>query len=273
MKVPGMAFVRRFFTSAVLIGLTVYLIFFMPPLYFSLQVAAFIALALYEFFTLLKTTQVPVYRTFGVGMGLLIPLVVYLEFGATQSGEVLFIVFGCLFLFLLQFFRKNNPQALVGISLTLFGILYVSWFLSFLIKIRFLEDGAIWVGYLLAVTKSEDIGAYTMGKLFGRHPLAPHVSPKKSIEGAFGGLVAIILASVALRPFLPLSFSMLHAVMLGLSIGLVGQIGDLSESLMKRFCGAKDSGGLLPGMGGVLDAVDSILFTAPIFYFHLKIYL
>jgi phosphatidate cytidylyltransferase len=206
-------------------------------------------------------------------MGVVIPAIVFFELGTTASGEILFLVLGCLFLFLLQFFHKDNSQALVGISLTLFGVLYISWFLSFLIKIRFLEGGMLWIAYLLAVTKAGDIGAYTAGTLFGRHSLIPHISPKKSVEGMIGGLAGSVLVSFLLRKFLPLDFILVHVLVLGLLIGAVGQIGDLSESLMKRFCKAKDSGGLLPGMGGFLDAVDSIIFTAPIFYFHLKIYL
>ena len=129
------------------------------------------------------------------------------------------------------------------------------------------------VAYLLVVTKAEDVGAYLVGSVIGRHPLIAHISPKKSVEGAIGGILFSIAASLLFTPYLPIQFSLLHMAFLGLSIGLLGQVGDLSESLMKRFCNAKDSGGLLPGMGGILDAVDSVLFTAPIFYFHLKIYL
>ncbi len=273
-KKAGRKLLKRIFTSLALIGVSAYILFFMTPFYFSLEVIVFIALALFEFFTLLQDAKIPAYRLFGIAMGIVIPAIVYMELGLTQSGEVLFLVLGCLFLFLLQFFhKKSSPQALTAIALTLFGILYISWFLSFLIKIRFLEGGIVWVAYLLAVTKAEDIGAYTIGTLFGRHSLVPHISPKKSIEGMFGGLAASIIASVSLQAYLPLRFELPHLIILGFLIGAVGQVGDLSESLMKRFCNAKDSGSLLPGMGGILDAVDSILFTAPIFYFHLKIYL
>ena len=129
------------------------------------------------------------------------------------------------------------------------------------------------MAYLLSVTKAEDIGAYCVGTLFGKHPLIPHISPKKTIEGTFGGLVASVLASLAFGPYLPLQFTVFHLATMGLLIAIVGQMGDLSESSLKRFCNVKDSGELFPGMGGVLDTVDSILFTAPIFYFHLKIYL
>ncbi len=269
----GVKFLQRVFTSALLIGATAYILFFTNVLIFSLELAFFVGAALFEFLNLLRKANVHVYRLFGVVMGVSIPLLVTMELGLTQSGEVLFIVLGCLSLFLLQFFHKDSSQALVGIALTLFGILYISWFLSFVIKIRFLEGGAVWVAYLVAVTKAADIGAYVVGTWFGRHSLIPHISPKKTVEGTLGGLSLSVLVSLALGPYLPVTLPVWHLLALGFLIGVVGQIGDLSESLMKRFCSAKDSGSALPGMGGFLDAVDSILFTAPIFYFHLKVIL
>lgn len=265
---------QRLVTSALLIALTAYLLFFGGVFWFGAEVFVFTGLALYEFFTLLRHARFHVYRLFGVAMGLIIPVVVFMEQGPTQAGgEILFLILGCLFLFLLQFSHTNNNEALVGISLTLFGILYVSWFLSFIIKMRFLEHGIRWIAFLLSVTKAGDIGAFSIGTPFGRHPLIAHISPKKSVEGFVGALAATTLSSVLFNKLFSLGFGPAHAAVLGLLIGVIGQIGDLSESLMKRSCGAKDSGRLLPGMGGVLDAVDSILFTAPIFYFHLKVML
>lgn len=266
-----MKFAQRLATSVVVVAALAYLIFRASPVWFTAVLAAFIGAGLFEFFTMLRARQVPSYRLFGVSIGLVIPVVVFLESGVTRSGEVLFIVLACLFLFLLQFSRKNNSEALVGISLTLFGMLYVSWFSSFLLKIRFLSGGPIWVAYLIAVTKSSDVGAYVFGSLFGRHPLMPHVSPNKSVEGMVGGLALSVVVSTLLGPCLPVKFEPSHLAVLGAMIGVIGQIGDLSESLMKRFCDTKDSGALLPGMGGVLDVMDSILFTAPLFYFHLSV--
>lgn len=264
---------QRLFSSAVLIGLAAYVLFRMSAYYFGLLTVIFVGAALFEFFTLLREAKVPSFRLFGVAMGVAVTLTVVADSGAVQSGDVLFLVLGCLFLFVIQFFRHNNSEALVGISLTLFGILYVAWFLSFVIKIRFMPNGVFWVAFLLAVTKAADIGAYISGTLLGRHALIPHISPKKSVEGTFGGLLLSVIVALALRPYIPVSMSLAHVAAIGFLIGIVGQVGDLSESLMKRFCNAKDSGALLPGMGGVLDAVDSILFTAPIFYFHLKTFL
>jgi len=268
-----MKFIERLITGVVLVGFLTWLLLFMPPLYFNLLVIALIGVASYEFFTLLRQKGTPSYRFFGVSIAMIIPVVVWMEQGVTRSGEVLFIILACLFLFLLQFSRKNNEEALIGIAVTLFGILYVSWFSSFVLKILFLSGGPIWVAYLIAVTKSGDIGAYLCGSLMGHHALMPHVSPKKSVEGMFGGLALSVLVSALLGPYLPIHFHLPHLLILGVILGVVGQIGDLSESLMKRSCHVKDSGTLFPGMGGVLDIVDSILFTAPIFYFHLRIFI
>lgn len=264
---------ERVGTSVVLLGGTALVLFRADAFWFGMEVALFSGAALYEFLTLLKKRGIFVYRLFGLTMGLIIPVIATIGFGFTQSGEVLFIVLGCLFLFILQFFRKDNSEALLGISLTLFGILYVSWFLSFVIKLRFLNDGALWVAYLVLVTKSTDVGAYLVGTVFGKHSLIAHISPKKSVEGTLAGLVFSTGVSLLVNPWLPEPFGIWHAGLLGLFLGTLGQIGDLSESLMKRFCEAKDSSQVFPGMGGVLDTIDSILFTAPIFYYHLRLYL
>ena len=99
-----------------------------------------------------------------------------------------------------------------------------------------------------------------------------HISPKKTVEGFFGGVCLSVAVSAIFYQYLPIHWSLPHMMVIGVLIGIVGQIGDLSESLMKRSCNAKDSSSLLPGMGGILDAVDSVLFTAPIFYFHLAVF-
>lgn len=263
-------FLQRTLTSTALIGLTLWILFRGSPVAFGFEVAAFAALALYEFFTLLRRAGIPSFRLFGVALGTFLQLWVTFELGMTRSGDILFLVLSCQFLFVLYFFRRNNSEALIGISLTLFGMLYVGWFLSFVIKLRYLPGGIWWTVFLVLVTKAADVGAYLVGTLFGRHALVAHISPKKSVEGMFGGLAASWLAALALRGVLPHPIGWTDLSVVGLLIGLVGQIGDLSESLLKRFCNAKDSGGLLPGMGGVLDAIDSILFTAPIFYHYVR---
>jgi phosphatidate cytidylyltransferase len=106
--------------------------------------------------------------------------------------------------------------------------------------------------------------------MIGRHSLIPRISPSKTIEGTVGGLVFSIISAVVSKVYIP-SFSYQHLVTLGVLLGILAQVGDLAESLLKRDCGVKDSGSSLSGFGGVLDLIDSLIFTTPIFYFYIRI--
>lgn len=261
---------KRIYSSAVLITITMIAVFSEPVS--SFLVVAITVLGLYEFFTMLERKGISIYKYFGVGMGTVIPLSIALRFELTKKWELLFIVTAMLFLTIMQFKRRQNTGAVIGISTTLFGILYVSWFFSFLMKIRLLPDyGMGFFGMVLLVTKLGDVGAYLVGSRFGRHPLIPRISPKKSVEGSIGGIVFSVLAGIACKPMIPFSYG--HCALLGALLGIVGQLGDLSESLIKRDCQIKDSADIIPGMGGVLDLIDSLLFTAPVFYFYIQIVL
>jgi phosphatidate cytidylyltransferase len=253
----------------VLIAIIIAAIFYEPA--FDVAIMVFIILGLYEFFTMLEIKGIMIYKYFGIVMGSLIPLSILFRFELTKRWELLFIVLSLIFLIVMQFKRRNNTGVVVDISTTIFGILYVSWFLSFLIKIRNLPEGIGLLSAVLLITKGGDIGAYLIGTRFGKTPLMPHISPKKSVEGSLGGIIFSVLGAMAMKPVLQLSS--IHLACLGIFLGIIGQLGDLSESLIKRDCGVKDSGNILPGMGGILDELDSILFTAPVFYFYLSIFL
>ncbi|HBR15194.1 MAG TPA: hypothetical protein DD723_06605 [Candidatus Omnitrophica bacterium] len=229
---------------------------------------------LYEFFYLIKKKGIPIYSYTGIIIGIVIPISIFDRFELTKNWELLFIVLALLMIFLMQFARKDNTNAIVGISTTLFGILYVSWFFSFLIKIRFLlpgMEGIKLLGFILLVTKCGDIGALLIGSRFGKHPLLPRVSPNKTIEGSLGSFAFSTIAAVLGKSLLPEDphFSIGHIALMGAFFGGLGQLGDMSESLIKRDCNVKDSGKMLPALGGVLDAIDSLLFSAPAFYFYI----
>jgi len=258
---------QRIVSSVILISLIVLAV--LIDWLCALLITIFIIGGLYEFFTMLEKKGINIYKYFGIGMGTLIPLSVLSRFELTKTWELFFIGLALLFLILMQFRRRENYGVIVGISTTIFGIMYVSWFLSFLIKIRYLPGGAGLLFAVLLVTKLGDIGAYLIGKRLGKTPLIPRISPKKSVEGAIAGLVFSILGALASKTFLPLSY--MHLLFIGTFLGILGQLGDLSESLMKRDCQVKDSGDIFPGLGGVLDSVDSLIFTAPAFYFYLSI--
>jgi phosphatidate cytidylyltransferase len=258
---------KRIISSVVLVALITSSLFF--DWCFNITITLFIVIGLYEFFTMLEKKQIMIYKYFGIGMGVMIPLSIMSRFEPTKKWELLFIVLTLLFLIIMQFKRRKNSGVIVDISTTIFGILYVSWFLSFLIKIRSLPEGVGLIGLVLLTTKLGDVGAYLIGTRFGKTPLIPRISPNKSVEGSLGGLLFSVLAALASKGFT--GFSYLHLLFIGVLLGIIGQLGDLSESLMKRDCQVKDSGNILPGMGGVLDQIDSLLFTAPVFYFYLNI--
>jgi phosphatidate cytidylyltransferase len=260
---------KRIFSSIFLIALVTAAVF--NIWLFNLTIMLLTVFGLYEFFTMLERKGISIYKYVGIGLGSFIPLSIIFEFELTKKWELFFIVLALLLVTTMQFKRRQSQGAIVGISTTLFGILYVSWFLSFMVKIRLLNNGVGFLAALLIITKLGDIGAYLVGTRFGKTPLLPRISPKKSVEGSIGGLIFSVLGAIICKPMLP--FSQSHLVFLGLGLGILAQLGDLSESLMKRDSQIKDSSAILPGMGGVLDVVDSLLFTAPVFYFYINIVL
>lgn len=227
------------------------------------------AMALYEFFNMVEKKGILIYKYFGILVGAVIIFTTFIKFETTRGWELFFMVATCLSIFVLQFTRTDSSQAIVGVSTTLFGILYVSWLFSFLTKLYLLPEGGKLVAYLLMVTKTGDMGAYFLGSAAGKHILIKRISPKKTVEGLIGGIIFSLIFSLLSHFYLP-QMSYLHLAILGILLGGLGQLGDLSESLIKRDSQLKDSGSLIPGLGGTLDLIDSILFTAPIFYFYLK---
>lgn len=134
------------------------------------------------------------------------------------------------------------------------------------------ELGPNWLTIVIAAAFLSDSVAYFVGRAFGRHPLYPAVSPKKTVEGAFGGLLGGVLALLGMGSFwlLP-ELRWVDAIFLGVAGSILGQTGDLVESMLKRSCGVKDSGAILPGHGGMLDRIDALLFVAPLVYFYQQI--
>lgn len=267
-------FLSRLISSALLILSLWLVIFILPSWTFAAAIVTIVGLALYEFFNMASKKNIPIYRYFGIIIGCLIPFTTYFRFRSSAELEFIFITAVCLSVFLLQFARRKTEYALVGIATTIFGIFYIGWFFSFIIKLRFLPplnmDGRFLILYLLIVTKSGDMAAYFIGTLFGKHQLIPRISPKKSIEGAAAGVLTSFAAAVAFKWLLP-AVPTTHVCIIGFLLSIVGQIGDLSESLIKRDCQVKDSGKFLPGLGGILDLIDSLIFTTPVLYFYLRL--
>jgi phosphatidate cytidylyltransferase len=176
-----------------------------------------------------------------------------------------------------QLVSRTHSAALVAISTTLFGLMYVPWLLNFIQEIHFFPtlrgDGKYYVLYFILVTKFSDTGAYVVGSLIGRHKMIPRISPGKTWEGFGGAILGSILASLSFAQLAGThlrGMNVRHALVLGGLLGVAAVIGDLIESLFKREAGVKDSGRFFPGIGGILDLLDSLLFNAPIMYLYLR---
>lgn len=154
---------------------------------------------------------------------------------------------------------------------TLMGTLYVGLF-TYLYLLRSLPDGWIWLIFMLACTWSCDTAAYFVGTAFGKRKIAPDLSPKKSLEGAIGGLIGSVITSCLFAYIYPF-LSVPKMLLLGLLVGLAAEVGDLLESAFKRQAGIKDSSMLIPGHGGILDRFDSSLFTAPLVYYFVLLFI
>ncbi len=174
----------------------------------------------------------------------------------------------CALLFSL-FTVREIKTVLTESAVMLFGAVYVSLLLSHLLLLRGLAGGELLTLFVIGMTWLADAGAYYVGRLIGRHPLAFTISPKKTIEGAIGGLGFSILGSLGAKFWFLPDLSVGDSVILGVLLGIVGQLGDLVESMWKRSAGVKDSSTLLMAHGGILDKVDSLMFTAPVFYYYL----
>ncbi len=264
---------NRLISSVIMIAVTTAAVIY--EWLFIIALLALTIAGLYEFFYLIKKKGIPIYSYTGIIIGALIPISIFFHFEPTKGWELFFIVLVLLMIFLMQFMRKENTNAIVGISTTLFGVLYVSWFFSFLIKVRYLlpdMQGIKLLAFIIIITKLGDIGALLIGSRWGRHPLFPRVSPKKTIEGCLGSFVFSIGAAIMFKSFLPpqIPFALFDIIFIGAFFGGLGQLGDMSESLIKRDCNVKDSGKMLAGLGGTLDIIDSMLFSAPAFYFFMS---
>lgn len=189
--------------------------------------------------------------------------------------ETTFLILFVLGLCLRQFFSRSNTAGILAISTTLFGLMYVPWLLNFIQKINFFPgvDGHFYLLFFVLITKFSDTGAYAVGSLFGKHKMIPRISPGKTWEGFAGAILVSTAASLA---FFHLCGSHLrgmtygHAAVLGVILSVSAVVGDLIESIFKREAGVKDSGHFFPGIGGILDLLDSLLFNAPIMYLYLR---
>jgi phosphatidate cytidylyltransferase len=149
--------------------------------------------------------------------------------------------------------------------------LFIGWGLSHIVLLRGLETGKWYILFLCVIIWVGDAAAMYLGQSFGRHKLVPAISPGKTLEGALGGMLSALVIAMLTSKFLVPQLSLSQSLIFGLVVSLAAQLSDLGESILKRYTGAKDSGTLIPGHGGVLDRIDSLLFAAPVAFYTLEL--
>ncbi|TSK08740.1 MAG: phosphatidate cytidylyltransferase [Geobacter sp.] len=256
---------KRLITAAVLLPLVILFILKATVFQFSLLVFLLSLLGLDEFYRM----ALPHRRAEGRGAALAGAGSVFVIFSGSPAIPLLTLTALVLVFSLVALFRlKEIRQAAPDVALILTGFLYVPLLLAHLVLVRALPHGISWLFLIMVIVMAGDSFAYYVGSSIGKTPLYPAVSPKKSVEGALGGLSGSVSGAVIAKfTFFP-ELSLVHCFGAALVLGVLGQLGDLFESLIKRSCGVKDSGSIIPGHGGVLDRIDSILFAAPAAYYY-----
>src|SRR5471032_894747 len=282
-------FLRRLITTVILWSVVLAAMFSGNALIFDGVFILFISVlamaGLAEFYGLAEKRGLACFKWCGLSGGALLMLGTFLELigkVGTQGSparvndfETGFIILFVLGLSVRQLASKSGASGITSIAVTLLGLMYVPWLLNFIQKINFFPgvDGKYFVLYFILVTKFSDMGAYAVGSLIGRHKMIPRISPGKTWEGFGGAIFLSTVSSLAFVHFLGDKMSgmnWVHAVTLGIVLSSTAIVGDLIESLFKREAGVKDSGNLFPGIGGILDLLDSLLFNAPIMYLYLR---
>jgi len=268
---------NRIITAVWAIPLIGVIIWFGEP-YFTIFVAIVGLLAAIEFFRLTKEIKAQALAVFGIIWTTLLIVVrnpgIHSWLAACIDTELLvpaIITFGMAVSLILLLGRKQKQGAFTDWSWTLAEILYVGWLLGYLVALRGLDNGKSWVFLAVFATFGSDSAAYFIGKAFGKHKLAPTISPGKTWEGSIAGLLGAVAISLLFLLPTPLQLTIYlnwwQLVLVGLLVSVSGQLGDLVESLFKRNTGAKDSGNIFPGHGGMLDRMDSIVFAAIAVYY------
>jgi phosphatidate cytidylyltransferase len=265
---------KRWITSLVALPILGILIFRGNEAVFATLIGIVSVITLWEFFRIVLTAEDRAGVTMITWPAFVIsPLIIWAAYLKAHEFILGLICLNLIFSGLLLLIGFKKDRRIVALfSKQILGVVYVSLFLSFLVLIRGSDSGIAWIAFLLVVIFAGDIAAYYVGSYGGRHKLAPTVSPGKTIEGAFGGLAGNLIVGAALKHFFFPQMSWVPAVYFFLSVGIIGQMGDLFESLLKRSAGIKDSGTILPGHGGILDRIDALLFAAPVAYLF-KVYI
>ena len=275
---------QRVLTAVVGVPL-LYFIFYLGGIPFLILILLVILFGNIELFKLLEAKGIQTERELGIAFSLALGIAAY--FGYFYFAVVF--SFAVIIIFLLALRRQDLSNAIIALSTGLFAIIYIGWFLSHAILLRNIDHnlnlktyvetvqghsdiGFFYIFLVVSCTFLNDTGAYFIGRWKGKRKLIPHVSPGKTLEGTIGGIISSAIAAIVGNLIFKSPIEYHWVVLFGLVIGIVAVLGDLTESLIKRSAEAKDSGGILPGHGGILDRFDSLIFTFPVSYYMVLLY-
>ncbi|MBM3153808.1 MAG: phosphatidate cytidylyltransferase [Chloroflexi bacterium] len=256
---------QRLFTAAVGLPIIIAAIWF-GGLWFTLFMIAVAVLGGFEFYRMASNINTRPLIYFGL---VWIVLILICSHCTYELAIPSIITLGIAISLIWLIFRSPREQAFNSWAWTLAGVFYIGWMLSYWIHIRGLEFGREWVFWGMLVTFANDTAAYIVGKTWGKHTLAPAISPAKTWEGAIGGLAGSVIAAWFLGILFGIPSSLWQIILLSIILSIVAQLGDLVGSLLKRNIGTKDASKILPGHGGILDRADSMIFTGIIIYYHI----
>ncbi|HMA76110.1 MAG TPA: phosphatidate cytidylyltransferase [Candidatus Krumholzibacteriaceae bacterium] len=249
-------------------------------LYFLVLITILITSGLWEFYRMVEAKGIKPSKLIGITCGIIIPFSVFFSKGKADTLLFLLVII-FIAVMIIELGRGKRNYALYHISVTIFGVLYVGLLGSYLLMLRELpvsmnldyKNGFLFVILVFILTWCYDTGAYTFGKIAGRHKLFPSVSPGKTLEGALGGVLLSCFGILVAREYILPFITIWEAVGLAVVGSVVSQLGDLVESMIKRDVNIKDSSNTIPGHGGILDRFDSMLFNAPAIYYILKYFI
>ena len=288
------AFARRLASSVVLLGIVFYGLLAGGALSVALVGGLIMLLnivGLLEFYGMVGANGLPRFKWLGLAGGVALVSVLFLHLSGlakapVSAAELELGILAILLLVLLvrRVFAHPAPPAFAMVGHTMLGVLCVSWLLGFMLKIFFYAapqgaafDGGYCLLFFILATKCSDIGAYSLGSLIGRHKMIPKVSPTKTWEGFAGAILLSTAAAMVMAHYWGAArlggMTLAHAAALGLVLAVGAVLGDLVESVFKRDSGVKDSGAFFPGIGGILDLLDSLLFNAPLMFLYLRLVL
>ena len=246
------------------------------PLWFIALATVAIMLGMHEFYSLAQRVGLRCERwlAFGAGAAILVGFC-YSQFGLIIAALVVVTI---LTLILALSRPSEFEQSLASVAATVFGVVYVPLLMGFAVAIKLVDNraerlGSKLLGFVFLVVIASDVGAYFTGRAIGKHKLAPNISPGKTVEGGIGGLALGLVGAIISKKLFFAEMQWLHLVVLSIVLVVVGVFGDLCESMLKRGAKAKDAASIIPGHGGILDRLDSLLFNAPLIYYYYVLFL